>query len=245
MVVVLVNVHPVLLVAVVAPGALLVRRWVEVEWWRRAAMTDGLTGLWNSIGWRRHAAAVLASRGAADRVRCGPAVMVIDVDRFKKVNDTYGHPAGDAVLRAVGAALRGAVRAGDVVGRVGGDEFVVGLGAVTPAELAGLAERVRAAVGRVSVAGADATVDVSASVGAAVSPSGPAGVGELLAAADRALYEAKGGGRDGVRLAVVVAGAPHCSEGALGGRADVRPPGLWRRSWAVASRRSLDPVQSK
>lgn len=111
------------------------------------------------------------------------------------------------MLRAVGVALSGAVRAGDVVARLGGDEFVIGLRAVTPAGLVGLTERIRTAVGSVPVAAADGwtVADVSVSIGAAVSPWEPAGVRELLAAADRALYEAKASGRDTVRLAVLVA----------------------------------------
>ena len=163
--------------------------------------------VWNLYGWQHHAPA-LSGGAATQRVGSGPAVVMVDVDRFKIINDTYGHPTGDAVLRAVGAALSGAVRAGDVVARLGGDEFAVGLRAVTPAGLARLTERIRDAIGSAPVTAADGwtVTDVSVSIGAAVSPLEPAGVRELLVAADRALYEAKASGRDAVRLAVLVAG---------------------------------------
>jgi diguanylate cyclase (GGDEF)-like protein len=113
-------------------------------------------------------------------------------------------------LRAVGAALRCAVRSEDVVARVGGDEFAIGLRAVTPIQLARLAERIRIAIRAAPVTAADGWIvtDASVSIGAAVSPLEPAGVCELLAAADRALYEAKASGRGGVRLAVLVARTP-------------------------------------
>ena len=107
------------------------------------------------------------------------------------------------------AALRCAVRSEDVVARVGGDEFAIGLRAVTPIHLARLAERIRIAIRAAPVTAADGWIvtDVSVSIGAAVSPLEPAGVSELLAT-DRALYEAKASGRGGVRLAVLVARTP-------------------------------------
>jgi diguanylate cyclase (GGDEF)-like protein len=194
-------------------------------------MTDARTGLWNAYEWQQQTAALTS--GMADRCAGrGPAVVIVDINRFKIVNDTYGHPAGDAVLQAVAVALIGAVRTEDVVARVGGDEFAVGLRAVTPDEVARLAERIRVAIGAKPMTAANgwAITDVSVSIGAAVSPLGPAGMRELLVAADRALYEAKASGRDAVRLAVLVAGTrdPSDSDGV------VRPR---RRSWARDLRR--------
>jgi diguanylate cyclase (GGDEF)-like protein len=204
LVVALLILQPLLTIAVAAPVELFVRRRTERARWQQIAMTDAVTGLLNTYGWQRQAGQALTS--AADRrPRCGPAVVVVDIDRFKIINDTYGHPTGNVVLRAVGAALTSAFRGEDIVGRIGGDESAVGLRAVTPAELARLAERIRAAISSTPVMAADGctVTDLSVSVGAAVSPLEPASVRELLAAADSVLYKAKAGGRNAARFAVL------------------------------------------
>ena len=223
-VVVLLYVQPLLVTAVVAPAVVLVRRRAEVAWWRRVAMTDPLTGLWNRYGWQERCGAL--RRADAHRGDVGPAVVLVDVDRFKMVNDTYGHPTGDAVLRAVGAALSGAVRAGDVVARLGGDEFGVVLRGVGPAGLARVTDRIRDAISSTPVTAADGwtVTEVTVSIGAAVGLLEPAGVPELLSAADRALYVAKGSGRDAVRLAVLVASTPPDDDGADPGQDEVSAP---------------------
>lgn len=222
-VVVLLYVQPLLMAAVVAPAILLVRRRVEVARWRRVAMTDPLTGLWNRYGWQQHCGALRNSDAHGADV--GLAVVLVDVDQFKIVNDTYGHPTGDAVLRAVGAALSGAVRAGDVVARLGGDEFAVVLRGVSPARLARVTDRIRVAISSTRVTAADGwtVAEVTVSIGAAVGLLEPVGVPELLFAADRALYEAKVSGRDAVRFAVMVAStAPDESGGADPGHDEAR-----------------------
>jgi diguanylate cyclase (GGDEF)-like protein len=124
------------------------------------------------------------------------AVLMIDVDHFKRVNDTFGHATGDEVLRRVGAAIRGATRAGDVPIRFGGDEFLVLLSGVTADEAHAVAERIRCAVGASTGAGPAVTV----SVGVAMRRWGEPHEA-LVRRADRALYRAKAEGRDTTSVA--------------------------------------------
>ncbi|WP_205695525.1 diguanylate cyclase [Conexibacter sp. SYSU D00693] len=154
----------------------------------RQAATDPLTGLPN-----RRQGTLLLERA---RASCREAVVLkIDVDRFKQINDTLGHAAGDEALREVGQALRGALRTDDELARWGGDEFVAVLHDTRLDEATFAAERLRRAVALhpplVGLGG------VSVSVG--VARLGDAGVEPALASADGAMYAAKGAGRDAVR----------------------------------------------
>jgi diguanylate cyclase (GGDEF)-like protein len=163
--------------------------------------TDALTGVHN----RRHLEERLEEMLSAGRRRGEPvAVLIVDVDHFKSINDTFGHAAGDAVLRLVVERMKGSVRREDVVGRWGGEEFLV-LGASTDGAAAGrLAERVRGAVcaDPMTVDGDGGEgVTVTVSVGCA---AGIESAETLLRRSDVALYRAKAQGRD----RVVVADAP-------------------------------------
>jgi diguanylate cyclase len=155
----------------------------------RLAHTDDLTGLAN----RRALHTALSQTLAAGGV---PSLLLVDLDDFKAVNDTYGHGAGDAVLRAVAARLAevaGVGAAGDeggLVARVGGDEFAVLTGQRDPARLRGLACRVRAAVREPVRVGA-AHVRVGASVGTTTSVRSDQAPSDLLARADLAMYLTK------------------------------------------------------
>ena len=159
------------------------------------ALSDDLTGLAN----RRHGmhtlgrAIALAMRH--DRML---GLVRIDIDRFKSINDTYGHEAGDRVLAEVAGALAGAVRGGDELARWGGDEFVAILPDTDRDGVLRTAERLRAAAAGTSIdVGAGKPVGVTVSVGwAHWSGDTP---DDLLARADRALYAAKDAGRDAVR----------------------------------------------
>jgi diguanylate cyclase (GGDEF)-like protein len=164
----------------------------------RLAVEDGLTGLANH---RRFREALRDELLRAARQGRPVALLMVDVDHFKRFNDTLGHPAGDAMLREVAEALRGSVRVTDLCARYGGEEFAV-LMPETSLEAADVvAERVRAAVERVG-APREARPAVTVSVGVAAChaplPDDPAGDG-LVDAADRALYRAKHGGRNCVR----------------------------------------------
>ena len=161
------------------------------------AATDPLTLLANRRGFESFAQIVLAQ---AARAREPVALVTFDIDRFKGVNDSQGHEAGDRVLQALADALRSASRAADVAARVGGDEFVLMLPKTGPEEAAEVAERVRAAFTVRPVMLANGReIRVTLSAGLAVSADGAASLATLLAQADEALYEAKKAGRDQVR----------------------------------------------
>ncbi|MGE0029111.1 MAG: GGDEF domain-containing protein [Thermoleophilia bacterium] len=157
----------------------------------RVARTDALTGAAN----RGHAAEALAAMLAA-----GPAgVLLLDVDHFKRINDTHGHATGDAVLVEVVRRASAAVRRDDLVARWGGEEFLVLVAdAPGPDALAGLGERVRAGIAASPVTVGGARVRVTVSIGAAASATGATTADALVAAADGALYAAKDAGRDRV-----------------------------------------------
>ncbi len=161
---------------------------------------DGKTGLLNAVTWRRESSAEV------DRaVRSGSPVSValVDIDHFKRVNDMFGHLAGDEALRAVSDVLQSAVRESDIVGRFGGEEFSLLLAHADASEARDVAERIRERVAALRVrdiAERGGVISLTVSVGVAALPGGATGtdVNDLLAAADNALYRAKGGGRDQV-----------------------------------------------
>ena len=195
------------LLGLVLPPLLVLQRSVLVSQLEEKASTDGKTGLLNAAAWHNQAERELRR---AER-RAGPrAVLVVDLDHFKDVNDRHGHLAGDEVLAAVARALRGEVRDRDLVGRFGGEEFVVLLGAMGsdeegPAELAAVAERIRSRIAslRVQMSTPDGPLTIgglSASVGAALYPDHGRDVRSLLQVADTALYVAKRSGRNLVRM---------------------------------------------
>jgi diguanylate cyclase (GGDEF)-like protein len=158
---------------------------------------DDKTGLLTIARWRERAEAEL-SRAARAGGDCG--ILMIDLDHFKRVNDTHGHLAGDDVLRAVAEAVRSEVRIYDSVGRFGGEEFVVLLPGIGRVHSVAVAERIRDAVAELAVVVADGTrIDgLSVSIGVAVRPAAGRDVDSVLGAADKAVYEAKNSGRNRV-----------------------------------------------
>ena len=140
------------------------------------------------------------ARAAATGGRLG--VLMLDLDHFKRVNDTYGHMAGDSVLRAVAEAVTSEIRADDTAGRWGGEEFAVLLPGVDPADMVVIAERIRRRVHALIVQPDRGTTiaDLTISIGAAHAPDPRiTGVDDLVRAADAALYAAKTNGRNQVR----------------------------------------------
>lgn len=171
---------------------------------RDASRTDAKTGLFESVFWCK---LVSDELDRARRLDGELGVLLLDLDHFKRVNDRYGHLAGDAVLRAVADAIKHSVRGHDMVGRYGGEEFSVVLPGLGAEDVLVTAERIRAAVAtlRVSTPDLDGTervvLGLTASVGAAVFPDHGEDRTTLLLAADAALYEAKDSGRDRTRVA--------------------------------------------
>jgi two-component system cell cycle response regulator len=162
------------------------------------ARTDALTGLNNRWEFNR----LFAEEFAATRTRLGNlSVCICDIDRFKAVNDSYGHAAGDRVLSTFGAILRRNVRPFDLLARIGGDEFIVAMPGLAAEEACTLVEKIRRQLNDeifIAPGGGrgDAPFHVTGSFGVAGLHGGHCGADELIAEADRLLYRAKGGGRN-------------------------------------------------
>lgn len=157
----------------------------------RLSITDGLTGLVNR---RRLMEALGNEVERANRKQHPCTVLMVDVDHFKQFNDTYGHPAGDAVLTRVAAILRESIRSIDVAGRYGGEEFLLVLAETTMTGALEVAERIRTKLSSEIFDGGKITI----SVGAAEFPEGGRSAEALIMSADLALYQAKKEGRDRV-----------------------------------------------
>jgi two-component system cell cycle response regulator len=169
------------------------------------AITDALTGLHN----RRYMESHLATLAEQASTRGKPlALMMLDIDFFKSINDTYGHQAGDEVLRTIAQVLVAASREIDSIGRYGGEEFVVILPGTDQEGALRLAERVRSALEKYRLVFEGARIAISASFGAAMWPGDGKEPEALLGAADRALYASKQAGRNRVTLASRVPAAP-------------------------------------
>ena len=159
------------------------------------ATTDALTGLPNRRYFDEFCSLIGRRRRSDDDARLG--VLMVDIDWFKRVNDTYGHEVGDRVLHAVGRAISETVREGDVPARFGGEEFAVLLRHASRHVAIDVAERVRLAVDQLDLH-EWRVPGVSVSIGVAVGDRRDESIGDLLVQADRALYRAKRGGRNQV-----------------------------------------------
>ena len=171
---------------------------------RRLATIDELTELYN----RRFFFA--QGRRLLERCRQNAqpvGLLLFDLDHFKSINDSFGHEAGDAVLRAVALCCRRTLRPGDLVARLGGEEFAVLLPESDRSQATRVAERLRRALAALEVPCDRTRIRITVSIGLATPEDTPGGLDSLLAAADRALYAAKRGGRDRV-----VASTPRTAE---------------------------------
>ncbi|MGP4024242.1 GGDEF domain-containing protein [Actinomadura sp. 3N407] len=179
------------------PPVMLLQRSLLHQQLQAAARTDAKTGLLNAAAWQREADTELSR---AQRTHDAVALLLIDIDHFKRVNDTHGHLMGDQVLVGVASTLCHQLRDYDVVGRFGGEEFVVLLPGADTVEACRVAERLRGRVRRLAVPAEEGTVTVTVSVGVALFRTHGQDLLELLASADLALYRAKSSGRDRVCL---------------------------------------------
>lgn len=187
---------PGLLVLALPPVVLLQRSLLHQQL-QAAARTDAKTGLLNAAAWQREAGTELSR---AQRNGDPLALLLVDLDHFKRVNDTFGHLVGDQVLIGIATTLCNQLRDYDIVGRFGGEEFVVLVPGADTVEACRVAERLRSRIKRLAVPAEDGSVTVTVSIGVALLRAHGEDLIELLAAADLALYRAKESGRDRVCL---------------------------------------------
>ena len=184
-----VELQPTRLKEVQSVGQALVQAQRMLQHAQHQAHHDALTGLCNRVLFDEVAAHELAT---ARRHQTGCAVLMIDLDGFKAVNDQQGHAAGDLVLKLAAERIRASIRASDVAARIGGDEFAVLLGDADASGAQHIADKL---VEALAAPYADVLAPVSASIGLALYPQAGVGLTELLAAADGALYAAKAAGK--------------------------------------------------
>jgi diguanylate cyclase (GGDEF)-like protein len=212
------------LAVLAVPFVTLLQRSLQHAQLRDAARTDPKTGLLNPAAWQQAAEAELAR---AARTRAPLAIAMIDIDHFKHVNDTHGHQAGDHVLQAVAATLARQLRAYDLAGRFGGEEFIIALPHTTAPGALQIAERLRSQIAatptRVTTSAEPGPVRVTVSIGVAATTGGPCALHDLIAAADDAMYQAKHAGRD--RVAQASSPARRAGTGAAPPATHARCPG--------------------
>lgn len=163
---------------------------------RFQATHDFLTSIWN------RAALLDLLRRELDRSlrsQLSTAVLMLDIDHFKKINDTYGHLTGDVVLKEVANRIARSVRSYDLVGRYGGEEFLIVLPGCDRSQLDRSAERIRSDIAKTPILAASSEISVTVSIGATVG-AGAKSDKEILLVADTALYQAKNGGRNRVAV---------------------------------------------
>ena len=182
-----------MLAAIVASSLELVWQFAEVD---RRARTDQLTGLWN----RHHFGEQLQrTLNEADRYGTQVSLVLVDIDHFKRVNDTWGHEAGDTVLRQVARILQEGVRSVDICVRYGGEEIALLLAQTDSEHAVEVAERLRARIAAQTIRHNGAEIPVTASFGVATYPETVKVRDQLFPASDKALYIAKHEGRNRVR----------------------------------------------
>jgi len=188
------------LIVVILPPLLVLHRAVLVRQLEELATTDQKTGLLNATAWHEAATKELSRAG---RTRGGFGVLMLDLDHFKRINDEYGHLAGDDVLKAIARLLEDGIRDYDRAGRFGGEEFAVLVPDSVTADIVATAERLRKQVTELEVKASTDSGNItirglSVSIGVAVYPRGGTTLEQLMLSADTALYTAKANGRNQV-----------------------------------------------
>lgn len=159
-----------------------------------ASCTDGLTGLNNRRAFFDHAS---AQHALCEQQSGLVAVLMLDIDYFKQINDTFGHAAGDRVLQRIGTVISACLRDDDIAGRLGGEEFALLLPNTPQAEAVEIAERLRALIAQLNVSSEHG---VTASIGLVYATTAESDLDALLVCADKAMYRAKAAGRNRVEL---------------------------------------------
>ena len=194
--------EPVVMIVVIAVlGVGLVREEAEAQL-RRSADIDALTGVLNRGAFFARAEELIRLAGRDGRP---VALLLFDLDHFKAINDRYGHLMGDLALNAFTRAVTNVVRASDLVGRIGGEEFAVLIGGIEANTATAVAERIRFDFARTSVTHDGKALTATVSAGIATTRGGSTKLTGLIAEADRALYGAKNAGRDRVHGALALA----------------------------------------
>lgn len=173
-------------------GETIHRLWEENKLMAIQSNNDVLTGALNRRGLLN---AIKPLSHLAQRNGCNIGIMMIDIDNFKESNDTFGHQVGDKVLQQVAARIKSNLRASDIFGRYGGDEFLVFLSSVEPESLSAVGEKIRLSISN----GSKKTPAVTISIGLAQGKTGPdvdSGLNSLIKKADAKLYQAKNAGRN-------------------------------------------------
>jgi diguanylate cyclase (GGDEF)-like protein len=203
------------------------------------ARADSKTGLLNAATWERESTAEVAR---AVRTRTPLAIALLDIDKFKGINDTYGHMVGDQVIKEIAHSLNSLLRDYDLAGRFGGEEFSLLLPQTRAVDAFRIAERVRASIAGLRIIAPGASggerVHVTVSIGVAALDSGSRReFADLMAAADAALYRAKAGGRDQVQMISTTRGLSAVSSIPRAAGQAAETPSVFRRpaSRAVSS----------
>ena len=188
------------LIILIMPALLVLHRAVLVKQLEEMAVTDQKTGLLNATAWHEGAKHELSR---ATRFNDSFGVMMVDLDHFKRVNDTYGHLAGDEVLKAIARLLKEEIRDYDSAGRFGGEEFAVLIPSSSADQVVATAERLRQRVTELVIAapteqGQAVISGLSASIGVAIYPNSGTTLEQLMLTADSAVYTAKSNGRNQV-----------------------------------------------
>jgi diguanylate cyclase (GGDEF)-like protein len=202
------------------------------------SQVDAKTGLLNAATWEGQATTELIR---AVRTKSALAIAMLDIDRFKVINDTYGHLVGDQVLKEIARTLTSQLRDYDLAGRFGGEEFSLLLPQIRSVDAIRIAERIRANIAAMSIIAPGAAggerVQVTVSIGVAALDAGADRTfAQLMSAADAALYRAKGGGRDQVQMISTtrglsaVSGASRGINGAVGDAQASAEPSVFRRA---------------
>lgn len=206
-----------LLVILAVPPVILLHRGLLHEQLRNMSRTDTKTKVLNAGAWEQDAAMELSR---AKRANEPTSVLICDIDHFKRVNDRYGHLNGDMALKAVAQRLQALLRQGDILGRFGGEEFVILLSGIGLVNAKSIAERLRRNVGNDPVQLDNASIHLTVSLGVSTSEESHDPLPEMLAAADEALYVAKRRGRDRVIIARKLRSAENAEVDELAGSGD-------------------------